>query len=685
MRLLESSSRFPDPGFLSALLRGSASLGPLTGAEPEDAVAALLADAEADDGAEFDRQCLEELRGFRADLLRREGRDFRLGLSRLHTLVMIVRRVLPKATVVDLRRDFIRWNSFFSLFTTDEALDLRREYWRILALSQEQAAAAGLEPRGLASHWLRVCAESGASYRASYLRVGLMGLRKLPLGADFSGNENFALQGLGRWAAATRPDKSTFLRQWSVLEGDYPHNPDFWPPRVERVVKGLENELFERTKSRGTSFPAAGWWRENVDIGETKRQRAAKPDDVAGPPLKLVKDLLAKIDEPFVKLSADLNRLIDAHRRYADLTGDVFYLVRTACNVGMQLLRRSPADERRMRGEKAIELAELSLNYDPSNVYAWALYRDGLRDAGRLADAELVGWEAVRRFPEDPQWRTQLADLIAENLGRPQEAAALLKDTIALFPDNEVARTQLATILAEKLQRLEEAADILKTSVRIFPTNAFVHTQLATILADDLGRGDEARAVLVDAIKTGVGNEATRTLLTKLDAERPLRGPRKAVGSVGDAAPASLDLPAAQARKLLFLREAGLETRDELAAFLEIAAPDPYLDYVGARAELRSSPLDTAFARAFDRAAREGSAPALRALLTQTSGYERFLVQTTIAVLEDRQPANGGSPGGMSHRLDDVIAQFVKPNGPERSARLTLLRDMAAANLSIAA
>ena len=109
------------------------------------------------------------------------------------------------------------------------------------------------------------------------------------------------------------------------------------------------------------------------------------------------------------------------HRRYADATGDVFYLVRTACNVGMRLIENGPSSELAARGETAVRLASLAFDYDPANVFAWSLLRDALVAAGRSADAELVGWEPIRRFPEDPQRRTQLATVLAKSLGRPEQ------------------------------------------------------------------------------------------------------------------------------------------------------------------------------------------------------------------------------------------------------------------------
>ena len=127
---------------LRALLNGTASLGRLSAAEPEDALDAILASEPRDSDVVrgFDRGCAEILEEFRSTLLLQEGRSFRIELAKLVTLVTIIRRLLPEQTVLDLHRRYVLWSVFFDNFVVDRGLDLRREYFRILALSQGVAA-----------------------------------------------------------------------------------------------------------------------------------------------------------------------------------------------------------------------------------------------------------------------------------------------------------------------------------------------------------------------------------------------------------------------------------------------------------------------------------------------------------------------------------------------------------------
>jgi len=637
------------------VLAGSARLGRLSAAEPEDAVATLMRGSDAATADAFDHACLVALQTFRTSILSLKGPAFDVALSRLASLLAIVRRMRPRETAVDLHKNYVAWNAFFENFVIDRGLDLRREFLRILTLTQQEAEEIGLAPRRLMALWLAICGESGGSgqYDESYLRVALLGLRRLPLGKDFSSNEDFALHGLARWAAYRNPRKKDFLREWHVLEGDFPRSADYWPSRVEATIAAMEQEIFERTRKSNhprKTFPAAAWWRENAEVVSRKETpRGARP--LEPPPRGWLEDILHRVAQPFASIKPPLDQLILGHRRYADTTGDVFYLVRTACNLGMRLIERGPASELSVRGEAAVRLASLAFDYDPTNVFAWGLLLRGLGAADRWADAELVGWEAIRRFPEDPQRRTQLATVLAESLDRSEEAAALLRETVPLFPKN-----------------------------------AFARNQLATVLADDLGRNNEALTVLETAQRDGAANEATATLLVKLKKGQRLRGKRQASAAIPSnlQSKPTLDLPTADARRVLFRFEHGLTDLASVRDMLERHAPEAYLAYVGERTGARPAPPTTTFTLAFEAAAREGSSAALRALIARARPLEGMLIGQAIAALESRtEPATvGETDAGGADRVLHLVRGFANNNAPAPAQRLVLVRDMAASFLS---
>lgn len=461
-----------------ALAEGKAKIHPYRRAEPSDAAATLLYGLASDDPAlkAFDQGALKALEQYRAATARNDREQLnRIALAALD-LMTIVQRLSPHDTVVNLHRRFTYWNAWAETLVLDRGLDLRREYWRALALTQDVAAKAGLVPRRLLPFWLDLCGEAGprGRYDESYLTVGLLGLRSLPLGTDEAANEEAALHGLARWADAQRPAKRRFLREWHVLEGAFPREPTFWTDLVARVVASVEEELTRQTKSARTTFDAAEWWREDVEAVRGAHVEA-RPAELEPPPRELREALLADIsaNRPFNVLEPRLNALMQRHERYATRTGDLFYLVRTACNIGMRLLSGG-GDVPERRAAKARDLARLALRFEGANVFAWALWRDAFAAEGHLESAELIGWEAIRRFPENPQWRTQLALLLADRLDRPDEAQVLLRETMRLFPgfpENILIRTQLAQLIGRQAEHLEEAIALLDDVLAIEPTD----------------------------------------------------------------------------------------------------------------------------------------------------------------------------------------------------------------------
>lgn len=635
---------------LRSLLNGAASLGRLSAAEPEDAVDAILG-SEAR-GSEvvrgFDRGCAELLEEFRSTLMQQEGRSFRIELAKLATLVTIIRRLLPEQTVVDLHRRYVLWGGFFENFAVDRGLDLRREYLRILANSQDVAADHGLEPRRLMPLWLSVCAESGDAgrYDTSYLRVALLGLRRLPLGDDFDANEDFALQGLARWAVTQRPSAAAFEREWRILEGDFPRDAGFWTDRVQAAITAAERELSERTKGAEATFPIAAWWREDVDIHPEERSVSNIVFSAQPVPMGEWKPVLNSAEQPLDQIRPRIETIVRRQQRYAEVSGDVFYLVRTACNFGMRLVENGASDERVERGALAVSLATLAFEYDPVNVFAWSLMRDALAASGRIADAELVGWEAIRRFPENYQWRTQLATVLAGHSGKLEEAAALLRETIELFPGE-----------------------------------LFTREQLATLLSDDLQRTDDARNILTSAISEGVANDVTHSLLQKLEQGRTLRRSRPQPARVEDTS--SLTLSTAAARRQLFLFETGLSSDDALRAFLADTPQDSYATYVSERAGLSDVPFKTNFAIAFEDALEQAEPSALRALVAHARPMERAIIEEAVAVSEGRVvPFSEFFADAERDERVQTLERTLKQQGGRGDRRTLLLRDFAASTLS---
>jgi tetratricopeptide (TPR) repeat protein len=684
-----------------ALVDGYADIPPYGRAEPADAAVSLLFGLDDDDPARtaFDQGCSALLETLRAAIIHADEARYERLIATLGRLLAVIRRTHPSATLYSLHDSYAYWFRIVETAVIDQGLDLRREFWRVLGLTQDVRTPTAT-PRRLMTLWFELCAEAGplGRYDETYLDVGLIGLRRLPLGPDDDSNEEAVCHGIAQWAARQHPDKRTFLNRWREIEAAYPRTPSYWPPLVQDVIVATEEYLAAEPDRRMKSFPAAAWWREELELPPSRpgdrpppseRQRAIEP-----PPREMREAILRAASSPIGPIRARVERLMRAHQRYADTTGDTYYLVRTACNVGMRLLRENPA-ERVARGEVAVTLARRALDYAPSNVFAWALWRDALAARGALDAAEQVGWEALRRYPENPQWRTQLATLLAGQTGRVGEAERLLRQTVALFPFAPAARPQLATLLADRLNRPDEAAALLREAIQTTPDNIHSYNQLATLLADRFGDRAGAIALLQGLEQRQAGNEVTRSLLSRLQAGQPARRQHPAVpspiGSASGSIDTGLDLPTARVRRALFRAETA--DASEVRRLLDEDPGLAYARYAAQRvgAAEPGARIDTAFAFAFERAAREGSTQAFEALAAHAFGMEMYVARAGLTLLSGEASfdlpagANDAEPGSAARRFavltEDIGAALRRPNA-DRTVLLGLLADYAATELS---
>jgi tetratricopeptide (TPR) repeat protein len=487
-----------------------------------------------------------------------------------------------------------------------------------------------------------------------------------------------------------------------VLEGAFPRDATFWTDLVARVLTSVEEELARQTHSQRKTFPAAHWWREDVEAvqGAHLEPRAG---ELEPPPREQRELLLADISagKPFSALSPRLNVLMQRHERYATRTGDTFYLVRTACNIGMRLLRGGNEPVR--HAASARELACLALRFEPANVYAWALWRDALATEGHLEAAELIGWETIRRFPENPQWRTQLALLFVGAFGRHQEAEELLKETIGLFPNDVVAQNQLALLLANQRGRSREAETLLWEVMRKFPKDSkgilAAHTQLANVVGRDPTRLKEAITILQQALVIEPTNNIAMEMKRRFEHGRTSLPPPSATPSepssaqpVGGILPANIAVSARMRRVLFRVRttasaahEAALQ---EIKTMLREDENLAYARYVAAATGVGELTIDdTLLPVAFLAAGSEGSTETLKPILERSRGLEGVIISLASASRGDEEaamrlkawlaePANDLSP--RDHGLR-VIAERVAGPMP-----IEFVGDMLAASLGTA-
>lgn len=442
---------------LDSLLSGHARIEPYESADAPDAAMLLFGGLAEDDQAlrVLDHSVREWLDTQRAGgVPELEQLPLKRWVREVSEAFEIVGLLKLRHCSGDLRQRFVLWNSWCERLAISAQRDGRHAFLRTLALTQRIIADVepAANPFALEPLWLRICEHAGTAVPSHYLAVGLLGLRMLPE-REGAPSERPWMTGLGYWAIGQKPTIKDFSQQWWALKGLYPSMPSYWRKALTETLKSsLAKQMPREIKD---------WWLRDAaladgTIGEQSESQAAGVPEL---PSRDARELLWKrASHPLSSIKDQTEILIEKHRRFAEATGESYYFVRTACYLGMAIIKG--ADDPVGRGRLGVRLARQALAWQPTNIYAWALWRDALAKQGAFEAAELVGWESIRRFPENVQWRTQLALLLGDQPGRASEAELLLRETIERFPDDVVARNQLAELLIAQ-DRIGEATGVV--------------------------------------------------------------------------------------------------------------------------------------------------------------------------------------------------------------------------------
>jgi len=369
-------------------------------------------------------------------------------LEELIQALSAVYRLLLPLTADYLRKNLTYYQGWLVPLNKGPGQDPASELWRVMALIQPD--------RRFLKDWYHLCAEAGYTLPINYLSLGLLGLRMMPEeNGEQSGRlKTELLAGLFRWASRlqdNRPNQRVFIRQIRMIKVLYPRILKIWRERLAPLI--------QQYKETGAAFLP---WLEKAGIKNitTNRIKGA----ISLPASARRENLFMRLrQEKFQDILPDIRKLITEYERYAEATGYSDYLVKTACNFSGRLLKKSPS--------YALELARTANRWQPSNPVSWSLLARALEKLYKDELAEIVYWEAMRRFPENVYFRTQLSGLLVRSrVGRQEVAEKLLWETMDRFPDNEVCRVALAELLA-KSGREKEAEDILRKTMGDFPDN----------------------------------------------------------------------------------------------------------------------------------------------------------------------------------------------------------------------
>jgi hypothetical protein len=546
-----------------------------------------------------------------------------------------------------LRRRFVTWNEWAGRFVLTAARDARAEYWRMLALTQPAVArmATGQALPDLSPLWLEICRRSDGDLPHRYLPVGLLGLRRVAVAPN--GSEASWIAGLAQWAMEHDPSPEKFQAEWLALKPLY--------PRSDRRWRELIGHLLETKPFRDAGIKAPAWWLGDRDFMPMQRDNFR----LTGSPLHAPVWDTAIHEIDHLHSSWDLmEHWIDSwlprHRAYMAATGDSHYFVRSVHGLGVRLIRTT-GNQPHTRARKAQDLAREGLAWAPFDRHLWSLWREALEAGGALEAAELVGWERVRRDPDDPDARIQLATLLAGPLNRPTAAEMLLRETIATFPNDVVARCQLAELLIA-VHRVDAAEAEVAAAFAAGAVDVATYALLARLRSH---RGDSQAAM--EAVRDGQQQFSSGAVLRGYERiladgkqlhlqpvarrEVPNASPPAEAGTIPDDPILESVTRLGRMRRLRARAESGDEAErasalDEVRTVLSDDPTFAYAEILATRYGLPMQDIDTmpGFALAFEQALAAGDQARLDALAQQQPRLQALILLAR-ALLGDAEAA----------------------------------------------
>jgi tetratricopeptide (TPR) repeat protein len=403
-----------------------------------------------------------------------------------------------------LRSRFPQDRSFLSALSEGRARDPEGRAWLAVARHQED--------RSLLSDWWRLCnlAPDVPWYHGIY---GIQGLRGLP--AESALREGAfpteVAEGLARLAAglARRIEegwmepptaREEFLRTARLTMSAYPavRWPSFWRHVLQE--KRLQDEEGEARSWIQDLFPQE---LKNLEGPERRggQRRWIQPDINWS---RTAQKIAARLRERDFEVLGEAEQLLREQKKFAEITGDAYFLVRSACFLAARV--------RDSRPDLALKWAELARHFNPWDDVAWNTTSASLLKLGHLSEAHEVAIGAVQRFPQDPVARNTLGEILKAE-GRFLGAEAVYRETVSRFSEDVVARTGLAEVLKSQ-ERYSEAEAVYRETVSRFPQNVVARNGLAEVLRAQ-GRYPEAETIYRETLEKFPNAE---------DARRGLRG-----------------------------------------------------------------------------------------------------------------------------------------------------------------
>lgn len=307
-----------------------------------------------------------------------------------------------------------------------------------------------------------------------YLGIGVIGFRKMP-GEDGRASSDVP-DGLLRAILELADKPGTGQARWKQMTrslfATYRRSEGYWIDRLAPLLSPLGEDSNASTWLTAL-LPRIVEWRRDVAAGHDPS--SGRPAQV---PVPVSQEWARRVRQnPAVTETPEFSTFLEAHRTYANATGDPEYINKTFNNLSIALIRADAA-----RAAFAVGLMEEALQWAPWNPHNWTSYAIVLSAAHRESDAIDALWEARYRIPWNPFIRNELGRILRE-AGDLIGSEGVLREAVGHFPSNPVSRGALAETL-RAMGRLEDARSVLEHACREFPNHVICRSALADLLID---------------------------------------------------------------------------------------------------------------------------------------------------------------------------------------------------------
>jgi tetratricopeptide (TPR) repeat protein len=406
-----------------------------------------------------------------------------------------------KSSAAALRARFAARQRFLGSFSTAPAADPLGQYLAVVAEFQG-------EDRSLAGFWHRMCdlPDDVPFYHARYAMLGLRRMKAADSLEDGTLRAEIVLGLIHLARAFDRllerdrglPEqilRATFRRVAVQTAAAYPISPR-WREH------GLSETLELPERAQRWLLQAVPPLAEAVRRVEHRPVRSIRPD--SNWPGR-ARELAARLRSGDRICLPEVNELLEEQRRYAQATGDTYFVVRTLCQFASRALNLEP--------QLSLQWAEEAREWEPDDAFTWTTSKDVLLKLREVTYSLRIAWVAWKRFPDNVVARSGLAEVL-KAANRYDEAEQVYRESVERFPDNVVARNGLAEVL-KATHRYDEAEQVYREAVERFPNNVFTRSGLAEVVKA-ANRYDEAEQVYRESVERFPDNVVARNGLAEV-------------------------------------------------------------------------------------------------------------------------------------------------------------------------